>query len=152
MIASNELKLELLSKFTEKCLITENNHLLRNDPVGILQISAKVGYSNGDSHSIGCFSNNGPFFGGNNSDLVFHNNGNWKSKNPNSYSRVDIPSNFRADDYEVFQVTDTRRSSSFLEKEIEIPQIENVKNSGSEEILKSENKKSPLISLFKGKR
>ncbi|GBC21658.2 BTB/POZ domain-containing protein [Rhizophagus irregularis DAOM 181602=DAOM 197198] len=99
-----------------------------------------------------CFSNNGPFFGGNNSDLVFHNNGNWKSKNPNSYSRVDIPSNFRADDYEVFQVTDTRRSSSFLEKEIEIPQIENVKNSGSEEILKSENKKSPLISLFKGKR
>ncbi|PKK68167.1 hypothetical protein RhiirC2_750702, partial [Rhizophagus irregularis] len=38
MIASNELKLELLSKFTEKCLITENNHLLRHDPVGILQI------------------------------------------------------------------------------------------------------------------
>jgi hypothetical protein len=121
--------------------------------------SAKVGYSNGDANSIGCFSNNGPLFGGGNCDLVNHNNGTWKSKNPISYSRVDIPSNFRVDDYEVFQVLNIRKSDYLLNKETTIPQIVEVaKNSGSEEILKSESikedkvKKGPLISLFKGKR
>ncbi|GBB93084.1 hypothetical protein RclHR1_21010002 [Rhizophagus clarus] len=113
--------------------------------------SAKVGYSNGDAHSIGCFSNNGPLFGGGNSDLIYHNNGAWKSKNPISYSRIDIPSNFRADDYEVFQVINTRKSYSENEND-------NAKNPGSEEVMQPEDikedkiKKGSLISLFKGKK
>jgi hypothetical protein len=70
--------------------------------------STKVGYSNGDHYSIGCFKNNGPYFGGYNSDLDFY-GGTWYShthrKNNCSYPKIDIPTDgFIADDYEVFQV------------------------------------------------
>jgi hypothetical protein len=64
--------------------------------------SAKIGYSNGDKHSIGGYLNYGPIFGGGN-DLSFD-NGMWQSY-ASSYSKIDMPgNNFEADDYEVFQV------------------------------------------------
>ena len=70
--------------------------------------SVKVGYSNGNERSIGCYSNYGPIFGGGN-DLRCQNDGTWFSNyNSNSsYPQVDgIPygNNFNVDDYEVFQV------------------------------------------------
>jgi|SRR6266498_3596397 len=65
--------------------------------------TAKVGYSNGDQYSIGCYLNYGPLFGGGH-DLRFHPpEGCWKS-NPHSYPNIDIPNQFNVDDYEVFQV------------------------------------------------
>src|ERR1051325_11295876 len=72
--------------------------------------SAKIGYSNGDGCSIGCYSAGygyGPLFGnGNCHDLRFL-NGTWYSQSSSSYPKVDgIPygNNFDVDDYEVFQV------------------------------------------------
>ncbi|GBC08562.1 hypothetical protein RclHR1_08210007 [Rhizophagus clarus] len=68
--------------------------------------SAKVGYSNADQYSIGCDSRNGAKFGGN-SDLFYNNNGMWygyTNTTTNSYPNIGIPTNFKADDYEVFQV------------------------------------------------
>jgi hypothetical protein len=67
--------------------------------------SAKVGYSNGDQYSIGGFLNHGPLFGGAN-DFYLFSSGKWFSNtNVNSsYPKIGIPSNFKADDFEVFQV------------------------------------------------
>ncbi|RIA83789.1 hypothetical protein C1645_809064 [Glomus cerebriforme] len=65
--------------------------------------SAKVGYSNDDQHSVGCFPNYGPIFGGGD-DLSFYSNY-WQCNNNRSYPSVGIPiGRFNVDDYEVFQV------------------------------------------------
>jgi hypothetical protein len=65
--------------------------------------SAKVGYSFG-VYSVGGYAGFGPIFGGG-SDLEFY-RGTWHCDTNNgcSYPKFDIPSNFKADDYEVFQV------------------------------------------------
>ena len=67
-----------------------------------------MGYSNGNQYSIGCYSNNGPRFGGS-CDLHLYNNTWYSNYNSDysSYPKVDgIPygGNFNVDDYEVFQV------------------------------------------------
>ena len=69
--------------------------------------SAKIGYSNGNKFSIGCYTSYGPIFGHSN-DLRFY-NGTWNSiyNQYSSYPEVDgIPygGDFNVDDYEVFQV------------------------------------------------
>jgi hypothetical protein len=66
--------------------------------------TAKVAYSNGGEHSIGLYLLNGPVFG--RSDLYKNSNGTWHSY-PSSYPIIylGLPSNFSADDYEVFQIT-----------------------------------------------
>ncbi|GBC03015.1 hypothetical protein RclHR1_04930012 [Rhizophagus clarus] len=67
--------------------------------------SAKVGYSNGNQYSICCYSQYGPQFGGG-SDLCFG-QGKWTSNSDvhyHTYPKVGIPNEFKADDYEVFQV------------------------------------------------
>ncbi|RIA97532.1 hypothetical protein C1645_813944 [Glomus cerebriforme] len=118
--------------------------------------SAKLGNNTGDAYSIGCYLKNGPLFG---SDLVYHNNGNWKSTNPFSYFRIDIPTSFRVDDYEVFQVIN-KKTGCALKKETKTEM--NDKNLGREEIVKNEkndsnhsikeDKKGSFMSLFKGKK
>jgi len=65
--------------------------------------TAKVGYSNGDQHSIGCYSNYGPTFGGKDLAICENNSNYWTSK-PMSYPKIDIPKLFYAEEYEVFQV------------------------------------------------
>ncbi|GBC08561.1 hypothetical protein RclHR1_08210006 [Rhizophagus clarus] len=68
-------------------------------------------YSNADQYSIGCDSRNGAKFG-NNSDLFYNNNGMWYSNTnttASSYPKIGIPANFKADDYEVFQVIECGR-------------------------------------------
>ncbi len=65
--------------------------------------SAKVGYSNGDEYSVGSFADYGPLFGAGN--YLFFYNSAWHSNPSSSYAKVDMPANnFKADDYEVFQV------------------------------------------------
>ncbi|EXX79395.1 hypothetical protein RirG_006030 [Rhizophagus irregularis DAOM 197198w] len=64
--------------------------------------SAKVGYSNGNSRSIGNYLSYGPIFGSGN-DLRFY-NGIWYSDNIGSYPKIGIPRKFKTDDYEVFHV------------------------------------------------
>ncbi|GBC03093.1 hypothetical protein RclHR1_00050001 [Rhizophagus clarus] len=64
--------------------------------------SAKVGYSNGDKYSVGNFTSYGPLFGGGN-DLGFDNK-KWCRYKSESYPDIGIPDDFKADDYEVFQV------------------------------------------------
>ncbi|RGB34133.1 BTB/POZ domain-containing protein [Rhizophagus diaphanus] len=63
--------------------------------------SGKVGYSNGNSRSIGNYLSYGPIFGSGN-DLRFY-NGIWYS-DIGSYPKLDIPRKFKTDDYEVFHV------------------------------------------------
>ncbi|GES85061.1 BTB/POZ protein [Rhizophagus clarus] len=65
--------------------------------------SLKVSYGNGSANSIYCRPINGPVFGI--SDLYFY-EGSWHSyiNDDSSYLKIDIPSGFNADDYEVFQV------------------------------------------------
>jgi hypothetical protein len=66
--------------------------------------SAKVGYSCGDAYSTGYDTgdNHGPIFG-KGIDLNFF-KGTWYSDKPVSYPKIDIPTKFIADDYEVFEV------------------------------------------------
>ncbi|RIA93820.1 hypothetical protein C1645_873866 [Glomus cerebriforme] len=64
--------------------------------------TAKVGLSYGDAYSIGCHSSHGPMFG-NGNGLNFW-EGTWYSGENNFYSKVDLPCNFIANNYEVFQV------------------------------------------------
>jgi hypothetical protein len=77
--------------------------------------SAKVGYSNGNAYSIYCNSSNGPVFG-NGNDLNLY-NGTWHSnaKANGSYPYIGIPANFKADDYEVFQVINYEREMCNVE-------------------------------------
>ncbi|RGB38438.1 hypothetical protein C1646_812616 [Rhizophagus diaphanus] len=95
--------------------------------------SAKVGYSNGDSFSISCDPDYGPAFGGGN-DLCFssgtyYNNtfggggyldGRWYSNiNVNSsYPNIGIPVNFKADDFEVFQVIKSYKYDEIIKKRL----------------------------------
>ena len=66
--------------------------------------SAKVGYCNNNQYAVYCHPNHGPAFGGG-YDLYYNNNDTWYSNHPHSYNpKVDIPTNFNAWDYEVFQV------------------------------------------------
>ncbi|GBB85425.1 hypothetical protein RclHR1_11970001 [Rhizophagus clarus] len=67
--------------------------------------SAKVGYSNGDQQSIGCFSYNGAQFGAG-CDLYLNHWIWYCNKNDiSSYPDIGIPEYvFKADEYEVFQV------------------------------------------------
>ncbi|GBC07291.1 hypothetical protein RclHR1_07360014 [Rhizophagus clarus] len=68
--------------------------------------SAKLGYSIGDAYSIYCCPHNGPVFGGG-SDLGVHNDI-WYNHANRSYPNIGIPDGeFKADDYEVFQVVKT---------------------------------------------
>ncbi|RIA82799.1 hypothetical protein C1645_834779 [Glomus cerebriforme] len=62
----------------------------------------KVGYSYGDTYSIGCHSNNGPIFG-NGRDFNFWID-TWYSDANSSYPNVGMPAKFKADEYEIFQV------------------------------------------------
>jgi hypothetical protein len=69
--------------------------------------SAKVSYSNGNPYSIQNHSTIGPAFGGSR-DLLFI-NGEWSSatttnRTVSSYPGIGIPENFKADDFEVFQI------------------------------------------------
>ncbi|RGB34121.1 hypothetical protein C1646_163787 [Rhizophagus diaphanus] len=67
--------------------------------------SARAGYSYGDAHSICCHDSYGPIFGYSDrgKDLNFCGN-TWFSDVNHCYPNVDIPKQFKADDYEVFQV------------------------------------------------
>ncbi|GBC03101.1 hypothetical protein RclHR1_00050009 [Rhizophagus clarus] len=66
--------------------------------------NTKVSYSSGNERSIYCHSNYGPVYGGG-YDLVYYSNTWYSYINKNSsYLNIDIPNNFSADDYEVFQV------------------------------------------------
>ncbi|GBC01430.1 hypothetical protein RclHR1_04190014 [Rhizophagus clarus] len=64
----------------------------------------EVGYSISNQFSIGCYSAYGPMFGVG-IDLYLNNDG-WRSNKNGygSYPKIDIPVDFNADDYEVFQV------------------------------------------------
>jgi hypothetical protein len=66
--------------------------------------TAKVSYPIDGNHesSIYCIPDHGPRFGGG-LDLVCYNNGSWAS-NSYTYSKIDIPSMFKVNDYEVYQV------------------------------------------------
>ena len=66
--------------------------------------TAKVSYPNDGKHqsSIYCHSSYGPIFGGGN-DLLCYNDGNWISY-PLTYPKIDIPTRFNVNDYEVFQI------------------------------------------------
>jgi hypothetical protein len=66
--------------------------------------NTKVSYSNGNKKSIYNYKNCGPAFGGG-CDFYFD-KGIWYSNVSGwcSYLKIDIPGNFKADDYEVFQV------------------------------------------------
>ncbi|PKY22541.1 hypothetical protein RhiirB3_436540 [Rhizophagus irregularis] len=67
--------------------------------------SAKVGYSYGDVRPIGCHGSHGPIFGYSDRGKDFNFYGKtWFSDVNHCYPNVDIPKNFKADDYEVFQV------------------------------------------------
>ena len=63
--------------------------------------TAKLGYVNNDyaNYALHCNSMFGPHMG----DLACDNPNNWRY-NTNYYPNMDIPANFRVDDYEVFQV------------------------------------------------
>ncbi|RIA81643.1 hypothetical protein C1645_881501 [Glomus cerebriforme] len=66
--------------------------------------TTKVGYSNGNEYSVRGYPNYGPIFGYGSdlySDSCWHGGGDGYCS---SYPKVDIPENFNADDYEVFQV------------------------------------------------
>ncbi|RGB41227.1 hypothetical protein C1646_752292 [Rhizophagus diaphanus] len=67
--------------------------------------SSKVGYSKGDQYSIHCGLGYGPFFGIG-IDLGCNSDGTWISNisSSSSYSKINLPSIFMVDDYEVFQV------------------------------------------------
>ncbi|GBC07284.1 hypothetical protein RclHR1_07360007 [Rhizophagus clarus] len=67
--------------------------------------SAKVGYSYGNVHSIGCHSSHGPVFGGHCRYGFNFWCDTWYMDGYDSYPNVGIPTaSFKADDYEVFQV------------------------------------------------
>ena len=67
--------------------------------------TAKVSYPNDEKHqySIVCYSGYGPTFG-NGHELGCYGNGNWASHNLDTYPKINIPSSFKVNDYEVFQV------------------------------------------------
>ncbi|GBB83707.1 hypothetical protein RclHR1_01040012 [Rhizophagus clarus] len=65
--------------------------------------SLKIGYSKGDEYSIHCGLGYGPFFGIG-IDLGCNSDGTWISNTSTSYTKINIPSNFIVDDYEVFQI------------------------------------------------
>ena len=70
----------------------------RNNP----QSANNVGYCNNSQYAVYCNSSCGPVFGYNH-DLYRDNNGTWHCS-PSSYSKIDLPTSFNSDDYEVFQI------------------------------------------------
>jgi hypothetical protein len=67
-------------------------------------VTVKVSYSNGGQYSIRNLYQHGPTFGGG-SDLICHYDGYWYNSSGNTYPKINgMPANFRADDYEVFQI------------------------------------------------